>query len=123
MRQARKFTFGFLALVVLFIAVRSASAHAVLVESSPAINTTVRGPDVAIRLRFNARIDANRSRLILALPDGSTRPLEIDKETPADTLTTQAAGLKPGQYTIRWQVLAADGHMTRGEIPFTVGRR
>jgi methionine-rich copper-binding protein CopC len=28
--------------------------------------------------------------------------------------------LAPGDYRLRWQVLAYDGHITRGEIPFTV---
>ena len=31
-----------------------------------------------------------------------------------------AKSLKPGAYSIRWQVLAPDGHISRGEIPFTV---
>jgi methionine-rich copper-binding protein CopC len=30
------------------------------------------------------------------------------------------AHLAPGNYTIRWQVLAVDGHITRGDVPFTV---
>jgi len=29
-------------------------------------------------------------------------------------------GLAAGAYRLRWQVLASDGHITRGEIPFTV---
>jgi methionine-rich copper-binding protein CopC len=36
------------------------------------------------------------------------------------TLTSQAQALNPGEYRIRWQVLASDGHITRGEIPFQV---
>jgi methionine-rich copper-binding protein CopC len=28
--------------------------------------------------------------------------------------------LAAGAYRLRWQVLASDGHITRGEIPFTV---
>jgi methionine-rich copper-binding protein CopC len=28
--------------------------------------------------------------------------------------------LLPGEYRLRWQVLASDGHITRGEIPFAV---
>jgi methionine-rich copper-binding protein CopC len=26
----------------------------------------------------------------------------------------------PGAYVLRWQVLAVDGHITRGDVPFTV---
>jgi methionine-rich copper-binding protein CopC len=29
-------------------------------------------------------------------------------------------GLGSGAYRLRWQVLAVEGHITRGDIPFTV---
>jgi methionine-rich copper-binding protein CopC len=99
-----------------------AIAHAVLLESSPALKSAVAGPDVPVKLRFNVRIDALRSRLTLVHPDGSTQVLEISKQTPADTLSAEALGLAAGEYRLRWQVLASDGHITRGEIPFTVMR-
>ena len=107
---------------VLFFTVAAASAHAVLLESNPPAKSTVAGPDLAIKLRFNVRIDAGRSRLTLVNSAGSVQPLEISKETPADTLAASASGLAAGEYRIRWQVLASDGHITRGEIPFTVAR-
>ena len=97
-----------------------AAAHAVLLESSPALKSAVPGPDVPVKLRFNVRVDALRSRLTLIRPDGSTQALEISKQTPADTLSAEATGLAAGAYRLRWQVLASDGHITRGEIPFTV---
>jgi copper resistance protein C len=106
--------------VACFLTVRTAEAHAVLVESNPALNAQVSGPDVPVKLRFNVRIDASRSRLALLRSDGSTQSLELDKLTSADTLTSQVKGLSPGEYRLRWQVLASDGHLTRGEIPFTV---
>jgi len=100
--------------------VAPAVAHAVLLESNPALKSAVSGPDVPVKLRFNVRIDALRSRLTLIHPDGSAQPLEISKQTPADTLSAEATGLAAGAYRLRWQVLASDGHITRGEIPFTV---
>jgi len=107
-------------IIVSAIAATSAAAHAVLLESRPALQSTVVGPDVPLKLRFNVRIDLARSRLTLILPDGSQQTLEIDKQTPPDTLSSQATGLQPGAYRLRWQVLASDGHITRGEIPFAV---
>ncbi len=74
----------------------------------------------AFQLRFNVRIDAQRSRLTLIRPDGSSQPLELIKQTAADTLAASANGLAAGDYRLRWQVLASDGHITRGEIPFSV---
>ncbi|MFI4981818.1 MAG: copper resistance protein CopC, partial [Nevskiales bacterium] len=29
----------------------------------------------------------------------------------------------PGAYVVRWQVLSVDGHITRGDVPFTVTGR
>lgn len=95
--------------------------HAILKESRPAAGSTVKGPDVPIMLRYNVRIDAKLSKLQLLNPDNSTSDLTIDtQQSSPDTLTSKATGLKPGPYRIRWQVLAPDGHITRGEIPFTV---
>jgi copper resistance protein C len=98
----------------------SAIAHAILLESSPSINSSVPGPNVPIKLRFNVRIDSTRSRLTLVKPDATTQSLAITKDAPADTLASQAQTLGPGEYRIRWQVLASDGHITRGEILFHV---
>jgi len=94
--------------------------HALLIESNPAPNSSVAGPDIEIRLRFNSRIDEVRSRLTLVFPDHTTGILEIHKQA-ADTLTSRAMGLKRGAHSLRWQVLASDGHVTRGEVPFAVG--
>jgi len=98
----------------------STFAHAVLLESSPALKSSIPGPDVPLRLRFNVRIDAARSRLTLVDPDGSLQTLEISRKDPPNTISAEARGLLPGVYRLRWQVLASDGHITRGEIPFTV---
>jgi methionine-rich copper-binding protein CopC len=102
--------------------VQTAQAHAVLLESSPSLKGQVAGPEVPIHLRFNVRIDAHRSRLTLVRPDGSAQTLELNKPPSANTLSSQAHSLSPGEYRLRWQVLASDGHLTRGEIPFTVIR-
>ena len=95
-------------------------AHAILMESTPRHNSTIKGPDFAINLRFNVRIDGGRSRVRLVLPDGKVSTLTLASQTSPDTLQTHAAGLNPGVYILQWQVLASDGHMSRGVIPFTV---
>jgi methionine-rich copper-binding protein CopC len=104
----------------MFLMARSAIAHAILLESNPSANAAVAGSSVPIKLRFNVRIDATRSRLTLVKPDASTQLLAISKDASADTLSSLAQDLNPGEYRIRWQVLASDGHITRGEIPFHV---
>jgi copper resistance protein C len=109
----------FLAVVSLLIPT-PAAAHAILLESNPAPNGKVAASDIPIKLRFNVRIDASRSRLTLVRPDGSVQLLPLGKADSADILSAQASNLPPGDYRLRWQALASDGHITRGEIPFTV---
>ena len=109
-----------LALFLLTGAASSLWAHAILMESTPKLNSTVKGPGFAVTLRFNVRIDGGRSRVRLLSPDGTVSTLTLGKQASPDTLETQAKGLQPGTYKLQWQVLASDGHMSRGEIPFTV---
>lgn len=100
----------------------SLRAHAILLQSSPAIHGTVAGPEVTIELRFNVRVDVVRSRFSLVCPDTTVRQLVPEKQASPDEVSARAAGLVPGPYTIRWQVLAPDGHISRGEVPFKVGK-
>jgi hypothetical protein len=107
-------------MAVSFLSSPSSLAHAVLLESSPALKSSVAGPDVPLKLRFNVRIDAARSRLTLINPEGASQTLEINKQDLPEIISAEAKGLHAGLYRLRWQVLASDGHITRGEIPFTV---
>jgi hypothetical protein len=110
-----------LAVALLWYGAVPAAAHAVVIASKPAIDAKVAGPNLPIELRFNSRIDRQRSRLTLVRPDGSSTTLALSAGTPPDLLTARASGLAPGAYRLRWQVLSVDGHITRGDIPFSVG--
>ena len=95
-----------------------AAAHAILLDSEPAARATVPPGPTGIRLRFNSRIDHARSRL--ALRSGrEERLLTLDPASPADVMAASFV-LAPGDCVLRWQVLAVDGHITRGEVPLTV---
>jgi copper resistance protein C len=97
-----------------------ALAHAVIIASDPATDAVLRGPDQPVLLRFNSRIDQERSRLTLLRPDAETAPVTLDASTGPDTLGATLHGLAPGHYRLRWQVLAIDGHITRGDLPFEI---
>ena len=109
-----------LLLFLLPVMTRLGWAHAILMDSTPKLSSTVKGPDLDINLRFNVRIDGGRSRVRLEAPGGTTSTLTIASQSKPNILQAHAAGLKPGVYILQWQVLASDGHMSRGEIPFTV---
>jgi len=108
-----------LVIVLMFVA-SLANAHAIVVSATPAQNAVVSGPNVPISLKFNSRIDAKRSRLTLATAGAEPQNLQIVESAPEDSLVSEAKGLKTGAYILRWQVLASDGHITRGEVPFNV---
>jgi methionine-rich copper-binding protein CopC len=119
----RGFRYGFTVGVTFVCLVgfsRSVAAHAILVKAIPAADSTVNGPDIEVKLSFNVRIDRGRSRLILALPNGKSVMLKILEEGGPDSLSARATELTPGSYTLRWQVLASDGHITGGVVPFRV---
>lgn len=111
---------AFAAVSILVLLVVPGYGHAILLSATPALNATVKGPDITVRLRFNARIDSERSRLILLATGGNQRILSVSRISPPDTLNAEAKGLVGGSYILRWQVLANDGHITRGEVPFVV---
>ncbi len=107
------------ALLILLAVPGIAAAHAILVESEPPVGGTVPAGPVAFRLRYNSRIDHDRSRLTLTRPDRTREVLRTPADDRVDMLTT-AADLAPGSYSLRWQVLAVDGHITRGDVSFVV---
>jgi copper resistance protein C len=105
---------------LLMLTPRLALAHAVLVASTPAAHATVKGPTITVHLKFNSRIDGKHSRLLLVDANGKEQTLTVGPQEAPDTLDVGAVPAAAGAYTLRWQALSADGHITRGEIPFTV---
>jgi methionine-rich copper-binding protein CopC len=112
---------GALLLAACLVVPASALAHAIILESRPAPNAAVAGPRIPIELRFNSRIDRKRSLLTLARSDGTATSVTLDATDQPDRMTAHLDGLPPGSYKLKWQVLAVDGHITRGDIPFRVG--
>ncbi len=99
----------------------AAQAHAVVVKAQPALDQQVAAGPLAIRLEFNSRIDKERSKLELTAPGGAKAEVPMDQGGDPNVVTATTAALAAGDYSLRWQVLAIDGHITRGDIPFTVG--
>ena len=98
-----------------------ALAHAVIVSASPTADQHVAAGKVAVRIEFNTRIDKQRSRLQVTAPAGDKADIPIDQAGEPNVVVGTTADLSPGAYVLRWQVLAIDGHITRGDIPFIVG--
>ncbi len=102
----------------LLLAPKLALAHAILLQSQPADQASIPPGERTLVLRYNSRIDHELSRLTLQ-GTNAQMTLALDPKSPADSLTAKA-DLTPGTYVVHWQVLATDGHMTRGDVHFTV---
>ena len=76
-----------------------------------------------MRLEFNARIDKVRSRLQVTTPGGRKADVaDLPRKTnPTSSRAPPLTAVRAGAYVLRWQVLAIDGRITRGDIPFMVG--
>lgn len=102
------------------VASMGASAHAILIDSSPKANGSVPAGHTALTLKYNSKIDQGRSKLVLVASDHSETPLVIAGNDDKPNELDSEATLKPGAYVIHWQALALDGHITRGDLAFTV---
>ena len=98
----------------------AATAHAILLDQEPAVDKPLSGDPFEIRLRFNNRVDGGRSLLEIIDEAGSHQAVTIIPGKTNDILIGQIGRLLPGKYRLRWQVLALDGHITRGDVPLVV---
>ncbi len=55
-------------------------AHAVLLSATPGVSQVISGPDVPMTLRFNTRVDAKRSALVLVAPGGHSAVITHHRE-------------------------------------------
>ncbi len=106
--------------LVLVLAPAGGLAHAIVVAAQPAMNSVVAPGEIAIRLEFNSRVDSRRSGLVLQGPDGTEAPLALKPGSPPGLLEARARVKASGRWKLRWQVLSLDGHITRGEVDFSV---
>lgn len=121
-RQAAALSFAILLGVSAAVVVLSqgASAHAIVVAAQPAMNAIVARGELEIRLGFNSQVDGKRSRLSLQRPDGSEMVIALAPDAPPGVLAGRAQATVSGRWKLRWQVLSLDGHITRGEVRFSV---
>lgn len=102
-----------------------ARAHALVIESTPAPGAVLADAPARVVLRFNSRIDHGRSRLTLVGPGGApgaTIALLPEVRSDPAVVAAPCPPLAAGAWRLRWQVLAIDGHITRGDIAFRVER-
>jgi methionine-rich copper-binding protein CopC len=102
--------------------VAPAYAHNVLVASTPEAGETL--------TELPERFSVTTNEAMLALPGSQGFVIRIQDaggayygdgcvEVVDATMSAAAAAGAPGEYTMLWQAVSADGHSIDGEIPFT----
>ncbi|MEQ8671827.1 MAG: copper resistance protein CopC [Aggregatilineales bacterium] len=111
-------------IVMCFLNVRPAQAHANLLEAQPTANTVLQSAPQEIRLTFSEALEAQFSQIDLYNAAGDqleTSPAVVDS-TDAHVLILALDDLPDGIYTVAWRVVSSvDGHTTQGSFPFSIG--
>jgi methionine-rich copper-binding protein CopC len=98
-----------------------ALAHAKLVSAKPAESKTATPPPTELQLKFSEAIELDFAQVKVTGADGApvkTGPLALDPNDKATLIVPLAAPLADGKYMVSWQVVAGDGHKTKGSYRF-----
>jgi copper transport protein len=101
----------------------SVSAHVALVAATPVPGSTIGQPPKMVRIRFDQVPDPKFNNITILDTSGKAvagGPAASNASDPAVIEVTITAKLTPGLYTVTWQALAPDGHLTKGNYPFTL---
>ncbi|GGF13184.1 copper resistance CopC family protein [Subtercola lobariae] len=116
---------GVVAGVLALVPVTSASAHDFLVDSTPAVNSTITEPLSTVSLTFNDLVldlsgDGASAVLEVTGPDGASTHYETGCPTILGRTVTAPVTLgAPGKYQVSWQIVSSDGHPVSNAIDFT----
>ena len=97
-----------------------ASAHSLLLASSPAANAVLTASPPAVVLRFNNRIEKRLSRVRLVDERGTVAaaPTARADDESAESFLAVVPPLAPGVWRVEWQVFSTDGHVVTGSYQF-----
>lgn len=105
------------------LAATQAAAHAHLVSSTPAANTTVAAPKT-ITLTFSERLVPAFSGFDLVMVEHNNMKVPVKTALSTDgksIVGTPQAALMNGAYKVQWRAASSDGHRMTGEVAFKVG--
>ena len=109
------------ALLVTLLSAPAASAHSVLLSSTPARDSSISAAPPQVTLEFNETLDGGFTELTVLGPDGRSHWEDSPPSIVDNKVTARLRTLGPaGGYTIHYRVVSADGHPVSGTIPFTL---
>jgi copper transport protein len=110
-------------LLALLGAAAPASAHAVLLGSTPTDASVLDVPPTEVELRFNEAVGVEPDSVVVLDADGE-RVEDGQPSTDASGMTVTVplrADLPEGSYIVTYRVISADAHPVRGALVFSVG--
>ena len=116
-------TIALLAVVLTVATAAPASAHADLLETTPAPEELLDdGPDT-VDLRYTEPVEASAGGVRVFGPDGERADRgSIDQREGGELLRVPIESGDEGTYTVSWRVTSEDGHTISGAFVFHVGR-
>ena len=101
----------------------AASAHAVLVRTTPTASVVVNSPPPVVLLKYSEPVEPRFAAISVTDAAGNRQTAGTPRRS-ADDPTTLVVPLKrvaQGWYLVYWRVISADGHPVRGAFTFAVG--
>ena len=100
-----------------------ASAHTKVKSTSPANGASAKTTLTRVTVTFTGALASGKLRV--TGPGGKVASLSNggrDPRNPIRLLVGLKGSLKPGSYTARWSIVAADGHRQKGSFRFELKR-
>ena len=108
-----------LALAIIHASAGLARAHAYPAVSTPNNGAALKEPPREVRIQFTEGVELAFSQIIVKGPNGEVVSQGKLRKLSDDTVAIDLKPLLPGNYTVEWQVLSVDTHVTDGVLRFT----
>ncbi len=97
-------------------------AHAFPDHSEPRVGSTVEGSPPSVRIWFDGALESAFTTIVVQDKSGQNMDKGTGRVNPSDPtlLEVELPQLPPGRYHVIWDVLARDGHRTKGDYTFVV---
>jgi copper resistance protein C len=108
-----------LLLLTLEVCSTHALAHAYPAVSVPNDGATVKEAPRELRIQFTEGIELAFSQITVKGVKGEVVSQGKLRQLAGDTVAIDLKPLQPGNYSVEWQVLSVDTHVTEGVLHFT----
>jgi len=98
-------------------------AHAYPMSSSPENSAVLKESPREIRIQFTEGVELAFSQIVVKGPTGEVVSQGKIRQAAQDTLAVDLKPLSPGNYSVEWQALSVDTHVTEGVLRFTVAQK